>query len=244
MRMRTEPMQWYDVSLPIHTGMPTWPGDPPPEVRHLADLRRGDAANVSWIGLGVHTGTHIDAPAHFLAGGATVDALSLDDLVGPCTVAHVPVEALITATDLDALSLPSGVSRLLLKTANSSCRTERAAAQHPAAAASHRNCPSRGPVPEAFRRDFVSLAEDGARWIVERGLTLVGIDYLSVEAYQVPSDHSVHHTLLTAGVIVVEGLTLAKVPPGEYILVCLPLKLIGLEGAPARAILLPAGAVA
>lgn len=238
---RLPPPGWYDISLPIHPGMATWPSDPAPELRHLAELRRGDAANVSWVGLGVHAGTHVDAPAHFLAGGATVDALALGDLVGPCTVAHVPGTALVTAANLEALALPVGTCRLLLRTDNSRARPmDGPAGNAPAGAGPGGGTPGH-PASETFRRDFCALAEDAARWIVARGIRLVGMDYLSVEAYCPGGDHAVHRTLLQAGVVVLEGLDLGAVPPGEYTLVCLPLRLAGLEGAPARAILLPAG---
>jgi len=209
-------MTIYDISLPIHPGTPTWPSDSPPQIRRLKDLDKGDAVTLSRLELGAHAGTHLDAPAHFIQGGATVETLPLELLIGPCVVAQTAAAPLVTAADLDALSLPPETTRLLLKTGNS----------------------ARWGDSQGFRSDFIALSPDAARWIVDRGIRLVGVDYLSVEQYNPPREHPVHHTLLAAGVIVVEGLNLADVPPGGYTLVCLPLRVIGVEGAPARAILL------
>lgn len=205
-------MTVIDISLPIHPGMIVYEGDPGVDITPRLEIARGDTANVSLLSLGSHTGTHVDAPAHFIEGGATVEALPLDVLIGPALVAEVGCERLIGRRDLEPLPL-GGHSRLLLKTLNSSLW-------------------SRGP----FSRDFVALGEDGARYLVERGLRLVGMDYLSIEAFHSPG-HPVHRHLLGAGMVIVEGLDLAYVAPGVYELVCLPLPVRGIDGAPCRAVL-------
>ena len=207
----------YDISVPVRPEMPVWPGDPRPEVTQASSLTASDAATVTRLCLGTHTGTHVDAPAHILAGGATMDNLPLDMLVGACYVAETAAWPAITAQDLEALCLPRGTTRLLLKTVNSQLW---------------------GDQDQAFRRDFAALAPDAASWLVSQGLRLVGVDYLSVEAYDAPADHPVHRTLLAVGVVLLEGLDLRQVPAGSYTLICLPLRIAGVEGAPARAILL------
>jgi arylformamidase len=204
-----------DVSLGIGPDLPTWPGDPGVEVMPSSRLARGDQANVSELRLGSHTGTHVDPPAHFIDGEAAVDALPLETLVGPCTVADLRGAEAIGPPELNALSLPDGTERLL-------CRTDN----------SDRWATAGG----AFPEDYVAVSPDGAHWIVERGLRLVGVDFLSVER-DGPPDFPVHHTLLGGGVVVVEGLDLSNVTPGPYTFVCAPLKIIGGDGAPARALL-------
>ena len=201
-----------DISLPIHPGMVLYEGDPGVEVIPRLEIARGDTANVSFLSMGSHTGTHVDAPAHFLEGGATVEALALDILIGPALVAEVGSAPLIGRRDLEPLPL-EGVSRLLLKTRNSSLW-------------------ARG----AFTREFVALDLDGARYLAERGLGLIGIDYLSIESFHAPG-HPVHRHLLGAGMVILEGLDLARVTPGAYELVCLPLPVRGIDGAPCRAVL-------
>lgn len=183
-------------------------------------LKAGDRANVSRLDCDVHMGTHVDAPWHFLSDGFTVDEMSLDVLIGPATVAYLPEASVITAKELAGLNLPSGIQRLLLKTRNSDLWA--------------------AGVTE-FRKDYVALSADAARWAVERGIRLVGIDYLSVQCYD--DNPLTHQILMKAGVIIVEGLNLAAVEPGSYELICLPLRLVGADGAPVRAVLraLPTG---
>ena len=205
-----------DVSLGIGPDLPTWPGDPGVEVVPTARLARGDQANVSELRLGSHTGTHVDPPVHFIDGEASVDALPLETLVGPAAVADRRGVEAIGPAELDALALPAGTERLL-------CRTDN----------SDRWATAGG----AFPEDYVAITPHGARWIAERGLRLVGVDFLSVER-DGPPDFPVHRTLLAAGVIVVEGLDLSPVEPGTYTLVCAPLKIVGGDGAPARALLI------
>lgn len=202
-------MQIYDVSVPIRAGMPVYAGDPPVTLERVAAIAAGDEANVTRVSFGAHTGTHVDAPLHFDDAGAAVDALPLDVLVG---AAHV-VDATAARSDLDAatlarLAIPYGADRVLFKTSNSAL-WER----------------------DEFVPEFVSIAPDGAAALLERGVRLVGIDYLSV------GPPETHRTLLGAGVVAVEGLDLRGVSPGVYHLLCLPLKLVGSDGAPARTLL-------
>ena len=205
----------YDVTLPVRPGMVVWPGDAGVQLLPATRMADGDEHNVSRLALGVHTGTHVDAPYHFVADGATVEQLPLDVLVGPAVVVHLPNVAAITAADLEALRLPPETRRVLFKTRNSTLW-------------------ARGEA--VFRTGFVALTLDAAQWVVKQDIQLVGVDYLSVEGYD-SQGHPVHRMLLGAGVVLVEGLDLRAVEPGVYELYCLPLKLVGADGAPARVIL-------
>lgn len=203
-----------DISVPLHADMPIWPGSHGFARNWTQRLETGDDANVSRLDCDVHVGTHVDAPLHFVDGAAAVDELDLEALVGLATVAFFPEAAAVSADALEALDLAKGTDRLLLRTRNSALWA--------------------AGVTE-FRPDFVALTADAAQWIVERGIRLIGVDYLSVQRFQ--DGPEVHHTLLGAGIVVVEGLDLSTVEQGEYELMCLPLKLVGAEGAPARAVL-------
>lgn len=209
---------FIDISLPIGPDLPVWPGDPPVVVEPVARVEDGDVAAVSRLALGTHTGTHVDPPAHFLAGGVTVDDLPLDVLVGPALVAEAPGGAPIDAARLEDLDLPAGTTRLLFKTRPGGVT------------------PSGSPADPAAPG---LVTPGGAEWLVARGVRLVGVDTLSIEPPG--EDYPVHRTLLGAGVIIVEGLDLTAAPAGPYELVCLPLRIAGGDGAPARAILRPAG---
>jgi arylformamidase len=191
-----------DISRPIGPDTPVWPGDPPVLVEPVARVRDGDAADVSRLVLGTHTGTHVDPPAHFFPGAVTVDALPLDVLVGPAIVADLTAGGPIDDRVLESLALPTGTTRLLLKTLG----------------------------------DAGAVTPDGARWLVDRGVNLVGADTLSIEPGTV--DYPVHRILLGAGVVIVEGLDLSAADAGTYELVCLPLRIAGGDGAPARAVLI------
>ena len=208
-------MKIHDISLPVSESLIVWPGDPAIHITQPSHLDRGDPYTVSRLDLGAHTGTHVDAPAHFVPGGAGVDRLDLDLLVGPALVVHVPEATVLTPEVLEGLSIPPGTGRLLFRTRNSDLW---AAGE------------------EGFREDYVAFNDAGARWLIARGVRLVGIDYLSISTYTdlIPP----HQNLLGAGVIIVEGLDLSGIEPGLYRLVCLPLKLVDGDGAPARAILL------
>ncbi len=206
---------YYDISLPIAPNMPTWPSDAPISVEPTSRIGRNGSANVSRLGMSSHTLTHVDPPLHFIDRGMTVDRLPLEVLIGPAVVVEpLPHKNLITATDLGQLGIRD-VERVLIKTRNSYLWMGG---------------------PYEFQPDYISLSKDAAAWLVSRGIKLVGVDYLSVEAYGAP-DHPVHHTLLGNGVVVVEGLNLSQVPEGRYQLICLPLKIQNGDGAPARVVL-------
>lgn len=206
-----------DISLSIDDDLLVWPGDPPVEVVPRLRLSRGDPANVSELRMGTHTGTHVDPPIHFIEEASGIDDVSPDVLVGVATVADLRgARGPIGGGQLDGLALPADVHRLLLKTDNSSLWGER---------------------PVAFPDEYACLSPAGAEWIVERGIRLVGTDFLSIEQPKAPG-HPVHVTLLSAGVVIVEGLDLSGVEPGRYTLVCLPLKVVGGDGGPARALLI------
>ena len=208
-------MPIHDVSLPISESLAVWPGDPELQISHPFHLDRGDELTVSRLDMSSHAGTHVDAPAHFVPGGAGVDSLDLDLLVGPALVVHALEFDTLSAAVLEDLSIPVGTERLLLRT-RSSDRWARGETD--------------------FWTDYVGVTGDGARWLVAQGVRLVGIDSLSVAPFD--ELEPPHQTLLGAGLIVVEGLDLSDVAPGVYQLVCLPLKITGGDGAPARAILI------
>lgn len=204
----------YDVSVPIKDGGLVYPGNPEIHVSLQQSVALGAGANVSSVAFGSHTGTHVDAERHFFDNGLAVDQIPLETLMGPAIVIEYgPETAAVTAGDLEKHDL-SGVTRVLLKTRNSTYLT-----QDP-----------------AFHRDYTYLAPDGAELLVERGVKLVGIDYLSIEQFH-SGHHRTHLTLLNAKVVIVEGLNLVDVPAGAYSLYCLPIKLAGCDGAPARAVL-------
>jgi arylformamidase len=203
-----------DVTVTLEEGMPLWPGSRAFKMTERESISRGDGQNVSAIECDAHSGTHVDAPRHHLEGGAPVDELCLDTLVGPSFVIDLAGERAVTGDLLRGREVAGEVERLIVKTGNSDLwgRSDR-----------------------LFRRDYVAFDRSAAEWIVERGIGLVGIDYLSIEGYE--GDSSVHRLLLQEGVVVVEGLDLRGVAQGEYEFICLPLKIAGAEGAPARAIL-------
>ncbi len=205
-------MAIYDVTVSLRAGMPTWDGEPGPELRPIKQIGvDGEPAQVSLLTVGTHCGTHVDAPAHFIPGAGGVESLPLDALVGPCRVVDVAAAPLIQPADLEPLAL--GARRLLLKTRSGAFWDE-----------------------PTFRRDFVALAPAAAEWLVARDVLLVGIDYLSVDPYDA-EPAAAHLILLGAGVVILEGLDLRRVPAGAYDLAALPLKLTGADGAPARVVL-------
>jgi arylformamidase len=208
-------MSIHDISLPISESLPVWPGDPPTRITQPFHLDKGDPATVTRLDMGAHTGTHVDAPAHYIAGGPGVEGLDLQVLVGPALVVHALEADALSAEVLERLPIPPGTERVLFRTRNS----DRWASGE-----------------REFAEDFVALTGDGARWLVERGVRLVGVDYLSVAPFD--AGVATHRTLLRAGVVPVEGLNLSGIAPGIYRLVCLPLKIVGGDGAPARAILI------
>ncbi len=209
-------MQIYDVSLPITSNLPTWPGDPKIIIERFSKIEAGADANVTQISMCVHVGTHVDAPYHFLGGDSlTVERLPLNLLTGRAYVLQIADEVdSISAGVLKQAQIPPRTRRLLFKTRNSALWVK----------------------PEAeFKQDFVAIRADGAQYLVEHGIKLVGVDYLSVAPFNAPTE--THHILLQAGIAVIEGLDLSKVSPGRYAMYCLPLKITGADGAPARVIL-------
>jgi len=198
-----------DISVPIRPAMPIYDRNPGVHLDRVLSIPRGDAANVSRLELGVHTGTHVDAPLHFFEGGSAAEELPLEPLVGRAYVADgSAIEGPIDGLALSACGIPPGAERVLLKTRNGLLWDR-----------------------DDFTRDFVRLDGAGARLLVQMGIRLIGIDYLSI------GDQDAHRALLDAGVVAVEGLDLRAVEPGWYELICLPLKVVGSDGAPARALL-------
>ena len=205
----------YDISVALRTGGVVYPGNPSISITAQQAISQGAGANVSRLDLGSHSGTHVDAPKHFFDDGAGVDTLPLDVLMGPARlIAFGDDVRSVGEAHLRTFDL-RGVTRLLLRTRNSAWLASGATDFHP---------------------DYTYLAPDGAAYLVTLGIKLVGVDYLSVEQFH-SGHHRTHRTLLERGVVIVEGLVLSEPPPGDYELRCLPLKLVGLDGAPARAVL-------
>jgi arylformamidase len=205
-------MKLIDVSVPLDASLPTYPGNTPLELEAIKRLARGDSSNVSTLHLSAHAGTHVDAPRHFFDGGAGVDELPLDLLCGRARVVEVTSRGGVTAEDLSRLNLSEDV-RLLIKTHNSRLWGD-----------------------GTFHADYVGVKESAAKYLVDHGVKVVGVDYLSVEVFKTPGAPT-HHLLLGAGTIVIEGLNLRDVDPGVYEMYCLPLRLVGSDGAPARVVL-------
>ncbi len=207
-------MKLYDITVPFSTELPVYPGDPAVQITQIASLAAGDICTVSHLSFGSHTGTHVDPPAHFVAGMATLDELSLDVLIGPVRVVDVGEIAAIDVATIDAANL-AGVERVLFKTRNS--RLWQAG-------------------PQEFAKDFVYLETTAAERLVELGVKLVGIDYLSIEKFNFEQP-TTHYALLGNNVVIVEGLNLTDVAAGEYELICLPMKIKNGDGGPARVVL-------
>ncbi len=207
-------MHTYDITLTISRDLVVWPNDPPVELERAQKIEDGDTANVTRMNFSAHTGTHIDAPYHFLEDGETVENIPIDLLTGRAYVLHLPDADVITATMLENSSIPPRTKRVLFRTRNSEIwkSTKR-----------------------TFLKSYVAVAADAAQYLVDRGVKLVGVDYLSIAPFT--DIAPTHNILLKAGVVIVEGLNLSEVSQGRYTLYCLPLKLAGSDGAPARAIL-------
>ena len=208
-------MRIVDISLPISPQLPVWPGDPPVEIEKLSAIVDGADANVSKISCGVHMGTHVDAPYHFIDSGQGIEMLALEVLIGPAFVLDLIGTDTIDRQALEGQEIPADVERLLFKTRNSMYWATGV---------------------KSFQEDFVAVDESGAEWLVEQSIKLVGVDYLSVAPFHagVPT----HQKLLRHGVVIVEGLDLSSAAAGWYDLACLPLKIIASDGAPARAVLM------
>jgi arylformamidase len=209
-------MRTYDITLTISPELIVWPDDPPVEITRSASIAAGDEANVTRIQMSVHTGTHIDAPCHFIDGAGSVENIPIDLLTGRAYVLHVDPEIdLITRELVENSTIPPRTKRVLFRTRNSD----------------HWTSPH-----TAFDENFVALDPEAAAYLIQRGVKLVGVDYLSVAPYR--DGTPTHQTLLESGVVIVEGLNLSEVDQGRYTLYCLPLKIAGADGAPARAILI------
>ena len=206
----------WDVSVPIRHGGLVYPNNPAISITPVQSIAAGNTANVSRIDLGSHTGTHVDAPLHFIDGAAGVDELPLDVLIGPARLIAFEDDVLaVGEAELKRHDL-SGTTRVLIRTRNSAWLASGSTEFHP---------------------DFTHITPDGAAYLVSIGVRLVGVDYLSVEQFRSPH-HETHRTLLSNGVVIVEGLVLSAPPMGEYELYCLPMLMAGLDGAPARAVLI------
>jgi arylformamidase len=201
-----------DVSVPLRQGLPTFPNNPEFELQPLKRIADGGSSNVSRLVLGTHTGTHVDAPRHFFDDGVGVDGLALNLLIGRARVVEINKRGPITADDLAAAGLREDL-RILFRTPNSALWNS-----------------------TVFHEDYAHLTEAAARYLVEQGVKLVGIDYLSIEQFK-KAGAPAHRTLLSNGVIIIEGLNLADAEPGMYELYCLPLPIVGGDGAPARVVL-------
>lgn len=200
--------EWIDISVPMYAGMVHWPDNPPIEIETISRVDKGDLCTLTRLKFGAHSGTHIDAPKHFLLGGTGTDQVPLRRLMGPARVIEIEDPRAIQAAELRRHNL--GVSeRLLFKTSNS----------------------QRCWKTTQFVSDFVAIAEDAAAYLAELKTMTVGVDYLSVGSPET------HRILLGAGITILEGLNLAEVNPGLYELLCLPVQIVGGDGAPARALL-------
>ncbi len=206
---------FIDITLPLSGDLPVWPGSTGFDLQQTQSMAAGDRVNETRLETNIHFGTHIDAPLHYIEDGCPVDRLALDVMIGPAVVAYLPSCPAVTASELETLGLPNETKRLLLHTDNSRLWANGE---------------------KSFQEDFVALTEDGAQWVVDHGIDLIGIDYLSVQPFS--DGPGVHKILLENDTIVLEGLNLNAVEAGCYELVCLPLRLVGAEGAPARAVLI------
>ena len=205
-------MKLIDVSVPLDTALPSYPNNLPFSLEPVKRLARGDSSNVSALHMSAHSGTHVDAPRHFFDEGSGTEALPLEMLIGRARVIEVRPRGGITAEDLTGVDLSEDV-RVLIKTPNSRLWGN----------------------PE-FHKEYIGIAESGARFLVDHGIKVVGVDYLSVEPFKKPGAPA-HHLLLGGGAIVIEGLNLRDVEPGIYDMLCLPLRVVGADGAPARVLL-------
>ena len=203
-----------DISVPLSPQLPVWTGEAPVSIEHKMSINNGDDANVTFLKMGSHTGTHIDAPLHFVKDGKTTEEIPLEKLIGSCVVLDCRGLKKISAADLDKLNIPQGTEKLLFKTDNSK----------------RWNQPK-----HEFYLDYCALTADAAQWVVDHGIHLVAIDYLSIQLYYDPID--THVILLSNEVVIIENIDLRNVGAGAYRLICLPLKIEGVEGTLARAVL-------
>ena len=208
-------LHWIDISVPLRNAMVHWPGDPEVQIKRVQDVDNGDSHTLSQISMGSHTGTHMDAPLHFIKKGTSIDRLPLETTIGRARVIEIQDTESIKPQELSGHGIRRA-ERILFKTRNSS-RVWRT---------------------NVFTENFVFISNEAARFLVRRGVSVIGIDYLSVGGFK-HEGGEVHRTLLQAGIWIIEGLDLSLVRPGRYDLICLPLKLEHADGAPARALLRP-----
>ncbi len=208
-------IHWIDISVPLYTDMVHWPDDPSVQIERMTDLNQGDVATVSKLSMSVHSGTHMDAPAHFLKGGASIDMMPIEATIGRARVIEIQDIESIKSEELERHDIREG-ERILFKTKNSLRAWQSA----------------------GFVQDFVYISYEAAQYLAHARVQTVGIDYLSVGGFTKDGPET-HYALLGAGIWIIEGLHLSQVQPGTYELACLPLKMLGCEGAPARAVLRP-----
>ncbi len=205
-------MKLIDVTVPLDASLPTYPGNTPFSLDAIKRIARGDSSNVSTLHMSAHSGTHVDAPRHFFDNAGGAEGLPLEMLIGRARVIEIMSRKGIDADELAAADLSEDI-RVLIKTSNSRLWGS-----------------------AEFHKDYVGVTEAGAKYLLDHGIKLVGVDYLSVERFKTPGAPA-HHVLLGAGIIIIEGLNLRDVEPGVYDLFCLPLPVVGCDGAPARVIL-------
>ncbi len=208
-------MKIHDVTLTISSLLPIYPGNPDVRITRVHTIGKDHHSNLTKIEMGTHTGTHVDAPVHFIEGAAGTEALDISALIGPAAVIDATHEDIISAECLERLNIPEGIERILFRTRNSAMWKSS---------------------PHDFVPEFVGISADGAEWLVNKGIKVVGIDYLSIAPFKKAAP--THNTLLAASVIPIEGLDLSTVDAGMYFLICLPLKIEGSDGSPARVVLI------
>ncbi|MGO9139412.1 MAG: cyclase family protein [Syntrophales bacterium] len=205
--------KWIDLSLTLKSNMVHWPTDPSFSIERVRDMDKGDTVNLSKITMGAHSGTHVDAPVHFIKGAKGVDRLLFDSLIGPARIVGIADADTIKEKELAGLGIKKG-ERILLRTRNSLNKLL------------HKN---------TFTEDFVYIEKDAAEFLATCGIKTLGVDYLSVGGYK-KNGPDVHRLLLGAGILVIEGLDLNEALPGNYDMICLPMKILDSDGAPARMI--------
>ena len=206
---------WLDISVPIYNGMVHWPADPPVSIMRTQDIEEGDSHTLSELTMGSHSGTHIDAPVHFLEGGASVYEMPFDAVIGRARVIEIKDEQSVKPEELTRHNIRAG-ERILFKTRNS----------------------SEDWTSSSFKEDFVHITAEAARYLAEKKIRLIGVDYLSVGGYK-KDGSEVHRLLLEAGIWIIEGLNLSPVSEGVHELICLPLRIKNGDGSPARAVIRP-----
>lgn len=204
--------EWIDISVPVYPGnVPQWPGSDPIKIESKKEICCGQSVNDRNISMNLHTGTHLDAPEHFIDQGATIESFTLDQLIGDCFVVDCGDASEVTDTILESAKIPKHITRILLKTTNSKNWTS------------------------TFNPKFVGITVAAAEWLVKNNIVLIGNDYLSIQPYK--GDNNIHKVLLKKSVVILEGINLTNVEQGEYELFCLPMKLVKVEAAPARVII-------